>query len=294
MFHRRGSLRYTPSAADEPQFVFFPDTTAYNITEDRSFNTTGVKLDFTHRWSERLSVKVGGLASVTRGHEDFSTLSASGGAGPASNSGLSGSDEWVYAQTVMLPVEKVEIRAGLRYDNHNAPFAGNRDQISPRLKLTFFPDPATSVWAYYGRMFIPTNVEDLRAITSVAQGGVVAQPTLPERDDFYEVGLIHRFPMGMVTKLSAYHKYSSPGIDDNTVPGSAITTSVNIAHVWIDGVEAVLEIQPPGRVSGYLNFALNHAYGRGPITGGFFPTDTPDGYFAGRYGPVRHPTSAPR
>ena len=279
VFHRRGSLRYTPSAADEPQFVFFPDTTAYNITEDRSFNTTGVKLDFTHRWSERLSVKVGGLASVTRGHEDFSTLSASGGAGPASNSGLSGSDEWVYAQTVMLPVEKVEIRAGLRYDNHNAPFAGNRDQISPRLKLTFFPDPATSVWAYYGRMFIPTNVEDLRAITSVAQGGVVAQPTLPERDDFYEVGLIHRFPMGMVTKLSAYHKYSSPGIDDNTVPGSAITTSVNIAHVWIDGVEAVLEIQPPGRVSGYLNFALNHAYGRGPITGGFFPTDTPDGYF---------------
>lgn len=28
-----------------------------------------------------------------------------------------------------------------------------------------------------------------------------------------------------------------------------------------------------------MNLALNHAYGRGPITGGFFPTDTPEGYF---------------
>src|SRR5256885_8490454 len=28
-----------------------------------------------------------------------------------------------------------------------------------------------------------------------------------------------------------------------------------------------------------LNVALNHAYGRGPITGGFFPEQTPPGYF---------------
>jgi outer membrane receptor protein involved in Fe transport len=63
------------------------------------------------------------------------------------------------------------------------------------------------------------------------------------------------------------------------VPGSAITTSVNIDQVRITGIESVLEVRPTGRLSGYLNVALNHAYGIGPITGGFFPEDNPPGYF---------------
>jgi hypothetical protein len=279
-FHRRGSLSYTPGLNDTPSFVFFPDTTtAFNLSEDRNFNTTGIKADYTHRFSERLQFKVGGLASLTRGHEDFLTIDGAGNPGPASNSNLKGSDEWIYAQTVIAPTEKWELRTGVRFDNHVAPFAGNQNQVSPRVKLTFFPDAQTSVWGYYGRLFVPTNVEDLRAITSVAQGGVVAQPTLPERDHFFEVGVTHRFPVGLVVKLSGYHKQSSPGIDDNTVPGSTIITSVNINRVWINGIETVLEIRPPGPLSGYVNLAVNHAYGLGPITGGFFPADLPPGYF---------------
>jgi outer membrane cobalamin receptor len=278
-FHRRGSLNFTPGLDDIPSFVFFPDTTPFNLSEDRNFNTTGVKVDYHYRFSEQLQFKVGGLASFTRGHEDFETRDESGAAGPASNSDLKGNDEWIYAQTVIAPTENWELRTGLRFDNHEAPFAGSQNQVSPRVKLSFFPDPQTTVWAYYGRLFVPTNVEDLRAITSVAQEGVVAEPTLPERDHFFELGLTHRFPMGIVAKLSAYHKRSSPGIDDNTVPGSTITTSVNIAQVRITGIETVIEVRPPGRVSGYLNLALNHAYGLGPITGGFFPEDNPEGYF---------------
>jgi TonB dependent receptor/Carboxypeptidase regulatory-like domain len=278
-FHRRGSLKYTPGVNDIASFTFFPDTTPFNLTENRNFNTSGLKADYLHRFSEHLQFKVGGLASFTRGHEDFTALDQSGALGPASNSDLRGSDEWVYAQAVIAPSEHWELRTGLRYDNHEAPFAGSQDQVSPRVKLSFFPDAQTTIWAYYGRLFVPTNVEDLRAITSVAQGGVVADPTLPERDHFFELGIVHRFPVGVVARLSAYHKRSSPGIDDNTVPGSAITTSVNIDQVWINGVETVLEIRPTGRLSGYLNFALNHAYGIGPITGGFFPADNPAGYF---------------
>jgi outer membrane receptor protein involved in Fe transport len=179
----------------------------------------------------------------------------------------------------MLPREVFEIRAGVRYDVHRAPFAGTLDQVSPRLKLSWLPDPGTSLWIYYGRLFIPTNIEDLRAITSVADSGVVATPTLPERDDFYEAGVVRRLPAGVVAKLSAYAKRSRPGIDDNTVPGSAIVTSVNIASVNVTGIEAAVEVHPGGPLSGYLNAALSHAYGQGPITGGFFPAATPPGYF---------------
>jgi hypothetical protein len=126
---------------------------------------------------------------------------------------------------------------------------------------------------------MPTSIENLRAITSVAQAGVATVPTLPERDDFYELGLTHRFPAGVVTKLSGYYKKSEPGVDDNTVPGSSIVTEVNIAHVKVSGIEAVVEVQPRGPVSGYLNLAVCHAYGNGAITGGFFPADQPPASF---------------
>ena len=278
-FFRDGSLNYTPGLTDQPSFVFFPDTTPYNVSEDRNFHTTGIKLDYTLRPHHGLELKAGTLASLTRGHEDFATSDSAGNLGPASNSDLNGSDVGVYAQTAIAPSDRWELRTGVRFDNHNAPFAGNQSQLSPRVKLSFLPDPANTFWVYYARLFIPTNVEDLRAITSVAQGGVAAAPTLPEGDHFFEAGYVHRFPLGVVTKLSAYHKRSSPGIDDNTVPGSAIVTSVNITQVRITGLEAVVEVRPSGPVSGYMNLALNHAYGHGPITGGFFPAATPPGYF---------------
>jgi outer membrane receptor protein involved in Fe transport len=135
-------------------------------------------------------------------------------------------------------MEQFEIRTGLRYDAHTAPFAGTQSQLSPRIRLNFFPDPSNTLYLYYGRQFIPTNIEDLRSITSIAQAGVVTMPTLPEGDNFYEAGYLHRFPGGVVAKLDGYYKQSNPGIDDNTIPGSTIVTDVNISHVRITGLEA--------------------------------------------------------
>jgi hypothetical protein len=279
-FYRHGELRYTPGKNDAPQFIFFPDTlTPYNIQENRNFNTLGVKADYSIHPAREMEIKFGTLSSLTHGHEDFSTADASGNPGPGSNSALKGWDAGAYGQLAYSPVEQFEIRTGLRYDTHNAPFAGTRTQWSPRVRLNFYPNSANTLYVYYGRLFLPTNVEDLRAVTSVAQGGVATDPTLPERDNFYEAGYVHRFPFGLVSKFAGYRKESSPGIDDNTVPGSAIVTSVNIAKVKITGIETVQEIRPPGPFSAYLNVALNHAYGHGPITGGFFPTADPQGFF---------------
>ena len=279
-FYRDGTLHYIPGAGDEPPFVFYPDTeTAYNLSEDRAFHSWGLKADYTLRPHHGLEFKFGTLSSVTGGQEDFTTTDSAGNPGPASNSALDGHDIGVYAQTAISPTDKWELRLGARYDSHVAPFAGNQTQLSPRVRLSYLPSASNTFYLYYGRLFIPTNIEDLRSITSVADSGVVTTPTLPERDNFYEVGYIHRFPAGITTKLAGYYKQSTPGIDDNTIPGSAIVTDVNIAQVKITGIEAVLDFHPRGPLSGYLNFALNHAYGIGPITGGFFPEVAPSGYF---------------
>ncbi len=172
--------------------------------------------------------------------------------------------------------EHFELRTGARYDTHAAPFAGTASQFSPRIRLNFYPDNANTFFAYFGRLFIPTNVEDLRNITSIAQQGVATVPTFPERDAFYELGYLHRFGGGVVVKLDGYHKASSPGIDDNTIPGSAIVTDVNLQYVSNTGVEFVTEFHPDGPFSGYINTALDHAYSYGAVYGGFFPV-TPAG-----------------
>ena len=170
-FFRDGSLNYTPGLSDSATFVFSPDTAHYILSEDRNFHTAGLKLDYTLQPHHGLEFKTGVLASYTGGHEDFSTVTNGGSPGPASNSDLKGSDVGVYAQTAIAPSDKWELRTGVRFDNHNAPFAGNQNQVSPRVKLSFFPDPANTFWVYYGRLFLPTNVEDLRAITHHSNPG---------------------------------------------------------------------------------------------------------------------------
>jgi hypothetical protein len=277
LFARQASLHYDPDPTDEPQFVFYPNVKdTFNLSEKRDANIYGVKLDYAYRPANEVEVKFGTLSSFVTGHEKFSTFNGTGTSGPASDADLSGHDIGVYGQTAYSPVEWAEFRAGLRYDNHNAPFIGTQSQLSPRVRLNLYPSSSTTIYLYYGRQFMPTNTEDLRAITSASQGGEADQGTLPERDHFFEAGLVQRFPdLGVVTKLSAYHKRSSPGIDDNTVPGSAIVTDVNIEQVRITGLEGVLEYRPDGPFSGYINAALNHAYGVGTITGGFFPNAPP-------------------
>jgi len=279
LLYRWGSLDYRPGASDQPSFVFFPDTVPFNLREHRTFRTYGTKLDYTLHPRHGYEYKLGAQVTGTSGSEKFATLDAGGSPGPGSGSNLNGSDVGLYAQASLAPAELIEIRPGVRYDAHQAPFAGTQTQVSPRVKLSVYPGTGDTFWLYYGRLFVPTNIEDLRSITSIADSGVVTEPTLPERDDFYETGYVHRFPIGVVTKLAAYHKESSPGIDDNTVPGSAIVTDVNIARVHITGIEVVVEAKPRGPLSGYVNAALCHAYGHGPVTGGFFPAQAPPGDF---------------
>ncbi|MDB4898522.1 MAG: hypothetical protein JWN53_330, partial [Gemmatimonadetes bacterium] len=280
LFYRYGTLDYTPGVNDEAQFFFYPDsTTAYNLRENRRFNTAGLKLDLTTHLQRELEFKTGLLAQRTTGQEDFQATAQDGTLGPGSASHLTGSDVGGYAQIAWQPSELFELRTGARYDAHTAPFAGTKTQLSPRVRLNFFPNPGTTMYAYYGRLFMPTNVEELRTITT-ATVGAADQPTIPERDNFYELGLVHRFDvLGLVAKLSGYYKESTPGVDDATIPGTAIVTTVNIDKIWTKGIDAVLEIRPAGPFSGYINASVIHAYGQAPITGGFLPSAPPSNYF---------------
>ena len=280
VYHRESALRYTPGVGDTPQFTFYPDTTPYNVSEDRTASTTGIKIDALLPSAGALQLKTGLDASLVHAHEQFATLDARGAAGPSVDAPVHGSDVGVYLQGSFQPSPFWELRPGLRYDVHTAPLAGSAMQLSPRLRLNLFPSARTSLWLYYGRLFVPSPVEDFHVLASAGQGGQAGQPTYPERDHFFEAGLVHRWPgSGVTLKLDAYHKESTPGVDDNTLPGTAVTADVNVARIRITGLESVLAFRPDGPLGGYLNVALSHAIAHGPITGGFSPTAYPAGWY---------------
>jgi len=265
---------------DDPQFVFYPDTTdRFTVRERRAATTTGAKADYQQPLSAALNVKAGFDASLVQGREAFNTLDGRGVAGPSVDTDLRGGDAGAYVQAASLLTDQWELRAGVRVDHHVAPLAGDQHQVSPRLRLNWTPGAATMAWLYYGRLFIPSNVEDFHVLAAAAERDTVGSPTVPERDHYFEAGAVHRYASGVTAKAAAYYRNDAPAVDDNTLPGTALVATVNVARVHVTGLEAAIDVHPDGPLSGYVNAALSHASARGPVTGGFFPTPYPTGWF---------------
>ena len=66
------SLELRPRRQRRSAFVFFPDTTPYNLSENRSANIYGIKVDYAFRIRHNeTEFKFGTLSSITSGHENF-------------------------------------------------------------------------------------------------------------------------------------------------------------------------------------------------------------------------------
>jgi hypothetical protein len=268
-YAREGGLVYTPGSENPPNFQFAGDTTQkYLLAEDRSFTTLGLRSTFDKRLSHEFLIKTGMNFSSTSGKEQFTSVDSSGNAGPSILTNFAGSDFGVFLQGEWHPLEWTSFEAGVRYDQHIAPDVPLQHQVSPRIRWNFLIDNYNSAYIYYGRLFMPTNIEGLRSIALNVSNSLT--PTLPERDDFYEIAYTRSFDFGLNAKVDGFFKKSNPGLDDQTVGNSAIKTPVNISTIRITGIEVGLNYSSREiPLSGYLNSSIIHAYGSGPVTGGF-------------------------
>lgn len=277
-FARQGGLKYTPDVNNDNK-IFFDDDSAngYVVRQDRGFTTTGLKAKFDARLSHHFKYALGLNYSKTYGKEDFSFISANGPVFSNAEN-FDGYDAGIFAQAEWHPYEWTRLDAGARYDVHNAPSIGSRYQLSPRIKLNLFIDEFNSLSFSYDRLFMPTNIENLGSVASVF--GSHAAPTVPEKDDLYEVSFLRNWRNGFSSKISGFYKEASPGLDDETLGSSTIRVNVNIAEVNITGVDMSLTYSHPViPFSAYVNASLIHAYGRGPVSGGFLPADSSDDVF---------------
>ncbi|MHB8336590.1 MAG: TonB-dependent receptor [Ignavibacteriaceae bacterium] len=269
---RQGGLIYTPSLISPVNFQFAGDSSNYALAENRKFNTAGFRTTYEDRLSKDFMYETGLNFSSTTGSEKFTSRDSLDRTGPSVLTNYSGSDFGIFAEEEYQPLDWLRVDAGLRYDQHIAPNMPLQKEISPRIKFNFFIDNQNNGYLYYGRLFMPTNIEGLRTIASNVTNSGMA--TLPEKDDFYEATYVHTFNNGFSAKTDVFYKYSSPGVDDQSIGSSAIKTSVNIAVIKTSGIELGLSYTDPViPFSGFLNTSLIHAYGSGAITGGFLPID---------------------
>jgi hypothetical protein len=272
-YAREGGLTHTPGIIDPPAFQFIGDTTqSYRLAEDRRFTTVGMRSTFEKRLSHEFVYKIGMNASTTNGKENFTSTDTAGAPGPSTTTDFTGADAGIFAQADVHPAEWTTIELGARFDQHIAPEVPLQHQVSPRVRWNVYFDENNTAYVYYGRLFMPTNIEGLRSIAVNVSRSL--EPTLPERDDFYEAVYTHVFPFGLRSKAAVFYKNATPGLDDQTVGSSAIKTPVNIERVRTTGIEFGLSFSSPETpFSGYLNSSLIHAYGTGRVSGGFLQFD---------------------
>ena len=269
---REGGLRYIPNVSDgNPSYYESDSTTAYQIDQNRTFTTLGIRTKYDNRLSHEFEYAAGFEYSNTMGNEDFRFFNTAGD-GPAVTSSFTGYDMGLFLQSEIHATEWTKLDLGLRYDIHNSPGLQNQNQLSPRIKLSFILDEFNTIVLSYDRLFMPTNIENLGAVAS--QLGNISSPTYPEKDNLYEIDYIRNWKNGFNSKLSVFHKDSNPGLDDETLGSSTIKVNVNINEVKVTGIELALTYNDPTNpFSGYLNTSLIHAYGIGPVSGGFVPSD---------------------
>ncbi|HUN64877.1 MAG TPA: TonB-dependent receptor [Bacteroidota bacterium] len=272
-YAREGGLTYTPGDIDPPNFQFTGDSAEYNLCEDRSFTTLGIRSTFDQRISHQFMYKVGYTFSSTHGAENFTSRDSLQNPGPSIFTNFAGSDFGIFAETEWRLLDWASFDVGARYDQHIAPDVPLQNQVSPRIRWNFLIDENNSAYLYYGRLFMPANIEALRSIAQNVSKSVTA--TFPERDSYYEAVYTHSFPFSLRLKTAAFFKYSSPFTDDAQIGNTAIKTPFNIATVKTTGIEYSLSYSDPATpFSGHLNSSIIHAIGSGPLTGGFLKPST--------------------
>jgi hypothetical protein len=269
-FAREGGLTFNPNVNDYLTVNLNGDSTkSYVVNQDRTFNTLGFRTKYDQKFSHQFGIAAGFNYSYTTGTDKFGFVNSSGD-NLQTISSYSGYDFGTFIQAGWHPAEWTRIELGLRYDIHKAPQIADQTQAAPRFKWSFFIDEFNSFVLSYDKLFMPTNIENLGSVAALFGGG--STPALPEKDNLYEIDYIRNWLNGFNTKVAGFYKESSPGLDDQTLGSSTIRVNVNINKVRVTGLElAITYNDQDNPFSGYINGSIIHAYGMGPVSGGFLP-----------------------
>ncbi|MGA9581316.1 MAG: TonB-dependent siderophore receptor [Allosphingosinicella sp.] len=122
----------------------------------------------------------------------FRPVNNNAGRTPAAHNDSEATIFALYAQDQIKLSDHFEIVAGLRFDrfkldivdlNNGATFSRTDELFSPRLGLIFKPTPDLSLYASYGRSYLPSSGDQFTSLD------LTGEALKPERFDNYEIGV---------------------------------------------------------------------------------------------------------
>ena len=166
-----------------------------------------------------------------------------------------------YIQDEWKLTNELTLTAGLRFDQLYQFVDAN--QLSPRLALVYKPFPGTTFHAGYARYFTPpyqaqavsSNIA-LFTNTTNAPEVQLASPVLPERSNYYDVGVDQIRAARPAGGLDAYYKDAVDMIDDGQFGQAVVLTQFNYARGYSEGGEVKLKYSN-GNFRAYANLAFN-------------------------------------
>jgi outer membrane receptor protein involved in Fe transport len=186
-----------------------------------------------------------------------------------------------YLQDEWKLFESLTLNYGIRYDTYAAYSSGS--QLSPRVNAVWTPFDGTTFHIGYARYFSPPPFElvgsqslaKFEGTSGITTPALLADTTpIPERADYYDVGVQQIVMEGLRVGFDSYYKLSEDMIDEGQFGAPIILTPFNYAHGRQYGAEFTADYTVDN-FSTYANFSLEHAIGKDWITSqfNFTPTD---------------------
>jgi outer membrane receptor protein involved in Fe transport len=172
-------------------------------------------------------------------------------------------DEWRLSNALTLNL-------GLRFDQLYQFVDAN--QFSPRAALVWKPIDGTTIHGGYARYFTPpmqaqATTSNLALVNNTTNQPAVpyANPVLPERSHYFDVGVDQRLLPGLDAGLDTYYKIATDQLDDGQFGQAVVLTQYNYARGYSEGAEFKVKYQN-GNFKTYANFSYNITEAIDPIS----------------------------
>jgi outer membrane receptor for ferrienterochelin and colicins len=267
---RYSSLTFTPDSLGDLLFTgiaqhAFKQNVAYAAQSDGAY-----QLNDAHKLRAGLFLQTDHSASQTTSQvlltddtgaplSDLPTAIADGGTRTEWIASAYLQDEWKLAPALT-------INYGLRFDRFTA--FTSASQASPRLNVVWQVTPATTLHAGYSRYLSPPPFELIGGETlskftntTSAPASAGASAPLPERANYYDLGVQQKVSSSLTLGLDSYFKQSRNLIDEGQFGAPIILTPFNYRFGKQYGAE-FSSTYTSGALTAYLNLAAQSAKGK--------------------------------
>jgi len=242
-----------------------------SFAQDRKMNNVGLKADYTFRPHQDHLVKTGFQLQGAESYGWYSVQTSLNSSEYINRDPMKGVFEGVYIQDDYSISSDLVLNAGLRFDAMQFFFSDTQSRdslLQPRLGLNYMLTPTTKLHAFYGKLFQPATIENLRAAFSrFHPDDVGVYDIKPEKSDFYEVGVAQEVLSHHVVGVNFFYKNARNILDYAQLLRTPISQPINLNEGYSYGAELSLQGRISDHWSEYMNYSYLIAKGRGSSGG---------------------------